>query len=164
MNRQIILSLGTNQGGKKGNLLRAIQSLDEILQVEKISSIYETSPVGDLDQDDFLNLCLSGQSGLLPLEFLHRSQGMEATLGRVKTSPKGPRLIDIDLIFFGEMVMNEEKLTLPHLSFRTRLFVLVPLLEIAPDAMDPVFGVPIRNYLRRSFSGQRVKNIGKLIV
>ena len=60
--------------------------------------------------------------------------------------------------------MNEKELTLPHLSFRTRLFVLVPLLEIAPDTVDPSSGVPIRNYLRHSFSGQRVKDIGKLIV
>ena len=96
MNRQVILSLGANQGGKKENLLRAIRSLAEILQIDKISSVYETSPVGDPVQDDFLNLCLSGRSDLLPLEFLHRSQVMEATLGRVRATPKGPRLIDID--------------------------------------------------------------------
>ena len=101
------------------------------------SRVYETEPVGDVDQGAFLNMAVAVETTLAPLEFLDRAQAIESRHGRVPTRRWGPRMIDIDIVLWNDMVMETERLTIPHPEFRKRAFVLVPLAEIAPDAVDP---------------------------
>lgn len=129
---EVYLSLGSNIGDKKEYLARAIDLLDEkeLIAVEKISKLYETSPVGEVVQDDFYNLALKVSTSYTPLELLRVIQEVEQKLDRVRTVHWGPRTIDIDILFYGDLIMEEAELTLPHKEVFHRLFVLVPLMEL----------------------------------
>jgi dihydropteroate synthase/2-amino-4-hydroxy-6-hydroxymethyldihydropteridine diphosphokinase len=134
---QIFLSIGTNLGERQENLQRAIDALGEVMAVESISPIYETAPWGKTDQPDFLNACLSGQTDLKPRELLDSCKEIERRLGRQPGSHWGPRLIDIDIVIYGDQIVDEEKLQLPHPQLGQRAFVLAPLADIAPDLVHP---------------------------
>lgn len=137
---QIFLSIGTNLGQRQENLQQAVDALGGVMAVEKISPIYETAPWGKTDQPDFLNACLAGPTDLQPLEFLHACKEIERQLGRQPGSHWGPRLIDIDIVFYGDQIVDEEKLQLPHPQLGLRAFVLAPLVDIAPDLIHPQDG------------------------
>lgn len=142
MGDTVYLSLGSNLGDSASLLTQALERLDRLpsTRVKRASRMYETEPVGELNQPAFLNIAAEIETGLGPLELLNAAQEIERDLGREKGPRWGPRLIDIDLILWGEMVMQEDELTLPHPRFRQRAFVLAPLSEIAPDARDPLTG------------------------
>lgn len=137
---QIFLSIGTNLGERQENLQQAVDVLGGVMAVEKISPIYETAPWGKTDQPDFLNACLSGPTNLQPLEFLHACKEIEHQLGRQPGTHWGPRLIDIDIVFYGDRIVDEEKLQLPHPQLGLRAFVLAPMADIAPDLIHPQNG------------------------
>jgi GTP cyclohydrolase-4 len=133
------LSLGSNMGDRQGNLERAIDLLSQRLKVNNVSSIYDTEPVGDINQPRFLNLVCQVNTRLAPEALLALAKGIESKLGR--TSKSGaPRPIDIDILFYGDQVMNMPGLAIPHPRLAERAFVLVPLAEIAPDFSHPVSG------------------------
>jgi 2-amino-4-hydroxy-6-hydroxymethyldihydropteridine diphosphokinase len=133
----IYLSLGSNLEDRRHNLESAIDFLRERMKIEKISSIYETEPVGVKNQPKFLNLCLMGTTRLQAPTFLAMAKGIEAKLGRVPID--SPRPIDIDIIFYGDQVINNPpQLVIPHPRMAERAFVLVPLAEIAPDVVHPL--------------------------
>ncbi|MGH2497260.1 MAG: GTP cyclohydrolase MptA [Ktedonobacteraceae bacterium] len=136
----IYLALGSNLGDRRGNLAAALQRLREVMEITIVSSVYETEPVGYVDQPRFLNLVLSGQTLLSPQELLQAVKQIEKTLGREATFRNGPRLIDIDIIFYDNLHIKQDDLTIPHPRMAERAFVLVPLAEIAPDRIDPVSG------------------------
>ncbi|HLZ80284.1 MAG TPA: GTP cyclohydrolase MptA, partial [Ktedonobacteraceae bacterium] len=136
----VYLSLGSNLGDRRGNLAAALQQLREIMEVSVISSIYETEPVGYLEQPRFLNIVCSGQTELSAREFLKRAKEIEVALGRQATFRNGPRPIDIDILFYDDQRIIQEDLTVPHPRLAERAFVLAPLAEIAPDKVDPVSG------------------------
>lgn len=139
----IYLGLGTNLGDRAANLQAAISRLAENLTVTAVSPIYETAPWGITDQPDFLNMCLSVETDLPPHELLALLKKLEQEIGRVPGERWGPRLIDIDLLFYTNQIIKTEKLTIPHPELPERAFVLRPLADIAADFVHPVLGETI---------------------
>jgi 2-amino-4-hydroxy-6-hydroxymethyldihydropteridine diphosphokinase len=149
------LGLGSNLGDRQANLDRALALLSERLRLVKISSIYDSEPVGDIEQPRFLNLVCEA-STFLPAEgLLTLAKGIEARMGR--TGPTGaPRIIDIDILFYGDQVIEKPELVIPHPRLHQRAFVLVPLVEIAPDLVHPVSGQTIKQLFKAAKEVQGV--------
>lgn len=139
----IYLGLGTNLGDRAANLQAAVVGLAENLRVTAISPIYETAPWGITDQPDFLNMCLTAETELPPHELLALLKKLEKEIGRVPGERWGPRLIDIDLLFYAHQIIETEKLNIPHPELPERAFVLHPLADIAPNFVHPVLGETI---------------------
>lgn len=133
--KKVYLSLGSNVGDTKKNLEQALNMLRTKLEITKISSFYETEPVGYKDQDWFLNIVVEALTTIEPYDLLALCQDVENEMKRVKTIRFGPRNIDVDILLYENFISNDEKLTLPHPRMRERAFVLVPLNEIAPSLM-----------------------------
>jgi 2-amino-4-hydroxy-6-hydroxymethyldihydropteridine diphosphokinase len=140
----VYLSLGTNIGQRRQNLEQAVAGLEEVLVITAVSPIYQTPPWGMTAQPDFFNLCLAGTTSLSPHDLLHFNQQLEKRLGREKTVRWGPRLIDIDILFYDDLILVDEELTIPHPQLGQRAFVLVPLADIAPDLVHPQTGQTVR--------------------
>lgn len=143
------LALGANLGDRRGNLAAALQRLRDVVDIEAVSSVYETEPVGYHEQPRFLNIACCGKTGLSAQELLHYTQAIEATLGRQPSFRNGPRPIDIDILLYDNLRVKEEELTIPHPRMAERAFVLVPLAEISPDTIDPVSGQTAQELLQR---------------
>jgi 2-amino-4-hydroxy-6-hydroxymethyldihydropteridine diphosphokinase len=139
----IYLGLGTNIGDRAANLQAAVTRLAENLSVTAVSPIYETAPWGITDQPDFLNMCLTATTDLLPHKLLALLKNLEKEIGRVPGERWGPRLIDIDLLFYANQIIETEKLKIPHPELPERAFVLRPLADIAPNFVHPVLGETI---------------------
>lgn len=130
---RIYLSLGSNMGDREANLEEAVNRLEEKVRVRKVSSLYETEPWGFTDQDRFLNIVLEGETDLVPPDLLDFTQSVEKAMKRVKTRVYGPRNIDVDILLYGDVEMDEDRLTIPHPKMKERAFVLIPLQEVAED-------------------------------
>ncbi len=132
---RIVLALGGNVGDKAASLRRALRAIagEPGIELSAVSRFYRTAPWGKTDQDWFVNACALGLTRLAPDALLARMKALELDLGRVSTERWGPRVIDIDLIAYGDVELKSERLTLPHPELFNRAFVLVPLAEIAPD-------------------------------
>lgn len=136
----LFLSLGSNLGNREENLNQAIQLIRQNISTNlSISNIYETEPWGNLNQAGFLNLILKIEnSSLFPHEVLEKIQKIEIELGRVRVEKWGERCIDIDIIYFNDLVLDDTQLVIPHPFVQERKFVLVPLADVAPDWVHPV--------------------------
>ena len=130
-------SLGSNQGDRIAVLREALDALhaSDGLRLTVVSSFYETAPWGVEDQASFLNVCAIGETNLSPQSVLNTTQAIENKMGRVKTIRWGPRLIDIDILYCGDHDFSNDDLTIPHKHMLDRVFVLMPLAEIAPDVV-----------------------------
>lgn len=141
--KPIYLALGANLGDRTSNLRRAIEALPPLVKVLAESPIYETPPWGLADQPKFLNMVIEGETRLPPLELLHFLKQLERDLGRLPSVRYGPRLIDIDILFYDSLILDTPELALPHPHLHERAFVLVPLADLAPDLVHPTLGKPV---------------------
>ncbi len=127
---KIILSLGSNIGDKKSNLETAINQINKFSTIKKISSIYESDPILLKDQDNFFNLVLEIDYKKTVIELLETTKDVERRMGRKKTVKYGPRIIDIDIVFFNNQIVNSKDLVIPHYDWSNRVFVVKPLCEL----------------------------------
>jgi 2-amino-4-hydroxy-6-hydroxymethyldihydropteridine diphosphokinase len=139
MREKVYLGLGSNMGDKAENIRRARESIADLAGVNltRSSSLYLTAPWGQTDQDDFINQVIEIETELEPLDLLHRLQEIEIKLGRQRYELWGPRIIDLDVLLYGREIITREELKVPHPYMMQRLFVLVPLIEIAPELEFP---------------------------
>lgn len=144
MRKTVYLSLGSNIGDREQNLRSAIERLAQLGDIKSISSFYETEPVEYTAQPWFLNAAVELETELMPKQLLARLLGIEQAMGRKRTIAKGPRVIDLDILFFGKSIVDTPGLTIPHPALHERRFVLEPLAEIAPDVRHPVFKRTVR--------------------
>jgi 2-amino-4-hydroxy-6-hydroxymethyldihydropteridine diphosphokinase len=152
------LSLGSNMGDRAKNLRAAIAALGKTgVQVVRTSSVYETEPVDYLDQAWFLNMAIEAETELGALELLHALRAIETQMGSKKLVAKGPRLIDMDILLYGEQVIDTPKLQVPHPRAHLRRFVLEPLAEIAPNVRHPVSGLSAAEMLARTADKSAVR-------
>lgn len=134
----VFVALGSNLGDRLENLGEARRQLQQIMDLQKVSSVYETDPWGYTEQPVFYNQVVQGSTALSAQELLKALKKIERDMGRVPTFKNGPRLIDLDLLFYADFVWQSGDLILPHPHLHERAFVLVPLAEIAPDLEHPV--------------------------
>jgi 2-amino-4-hydroxy-6-hydroxymethyldihydropteridine diphosphokinase len=135
----VYLGLGSNMGDRANNLRRAIDMLAQRVAMDGISAVYETKPVGDTEQPLFLNQVCRVYTILIPDNLLILVKGIEKRLGRTGRSG-APRPIDIDILFYDDLIYDSDQLTIPHPRVHERAFVLTPLAELAPDLKHPVLG------------------------
>ena len=159
---KVYLGLGTNLGEREENLRQAMELLEQGMILGQVSSVYETEPVGYKEQPLFLNLVCNGETELDPADFLDFAKGIEGKLGRKKSFRNAPRLIDIDILFYEDRVINAEDLIIPHPRICDRGFVLVPLAEIAPLFVHPVKNRTIRKLLSELIDSEQVRKWGNV--
>jgi len=152
------LSLGSNLGDRKANIHHAIQRLEDLGAVVACSSLYETEPVETSEKQAwFFNCAIVLETELPAAELLMRILAIEESLGRKRITAKGPRMIDIDILLFGDAVIDTGDFTIPHPGMHTRRFVLAPLAEIAPEARHPWLNRTARELLEALPAGQAVQ-------
>lgn len=140
MQHEVFIALGTNLGSRLENLRAAREHLRDVLAIEDESSVYETEPWGYAAQPAFLNQVVRGRARLSAPALLKALKAIEAHMGREETFRYGPRLIDLDLLFYDDLVLQTQELNVPHPQLHERNFVLVPLEEIAPEWEHPLSG------------------------
>ena len=145
----IYLALGSNLGDRARNLRRALSALAPKIEVEAVSRCYETEPAYVLDQPRFYNIACRAQTQLGPREVLSFLKGLEVDLGRAPGERYGPRLVDLDLLLYGDTVLETPELTVPHPRLHERAFVLVPLDDVGAEARHPVLGESMHDLRRR---------------
>ncbi len=143
MSFPVYLALGSNQGDRLENLRAAGSGLFPRAPVCRMSTVYETPPWGYLDQPAFLNMVVEVQTTLEPLALLDLLKSIETKMGRFKTILNGPRLIDLDILFFESQIIEDDRLSIPHPRLRGRGFVLRPMADLAPDFLHPQYNLPI---------------------
>ncbi|MEW6286696.1 MAG: 2-amino-4-hydroxy-6-hydroxymethyldihydropteridine diphosphokinase [Chloroflexota bacterium] len=147
MEHTVYLSLGSNLGDRAANLKQAIALLPPQMTVQAKSNLYETPPWGYTAQEAFLNQAVRAETYLEPEPLLKHLKRLETALGRTETFRYGPRLIDIDILFYDDLVLATPLLTIPHPHLHERGFVLIPLMDIAPDLIHPLTGKSVREML-----------------
>ncbi|NOX97791.1 MAG: 2-amino-4-hydroxy-6-hydroxymethyldihydropteridine diphosphokinase [Nitrospirae bacterium] len=153
---KVFLGLGSNLGDRKRNIQEAVRLLEEreVVKVVKVSSLCETEPEGVKDQPFFLNGVLEMETELSPRDVLDTLKAIERRLGRKKGRKWGPRIIDLDILLYGDLVIKEEGLEIPHPLLPERAFVLTPLVEIAPETVHPGLSKTI-SYLQKKLKNKK---------
>ena len=154
----VYLSLGSNLGDRARHLRQAIEALDAtpLLDVLRVSPVYETEPVGVKDQPDFYNLVVEVDCRISAHALHDRTKEIERMIGRSNSERWGPREIDIDIIYFGSLILEEQTLVVPHRERAARRFVLQPMADLAPSFLDPVLGYTAQELMDRCGDPARV--------
>ena len=160
----VYIGLGSNLGDRLGFLRRAHQALSHKINMRAVSPVYETQPVGLLDQPLFLNAVCVGDTSLSPQEILSVCLDIEQQLGRTRTLRNGPRTIDLDILFYDQIMSDNHALTLPHPRIHERAFVLAPLSDIAPDFIHPILGVSIQDLLEKCGGKEHLVHRGNEVI
>ncbi len=149
MDEKVFVGIGSNIGDSVKNCMTAIKmiSSDKRIDLKSISSFYATSPVSEIKQDDFINCAILVSWEGTPQELLKCLNDIETSMGRIRNVKNGPRIIDLDILIFGDRIINEPSLTIPHKEFHKRKFTLLPCLEIDPHLSIPTFEKPIDDFL-----------------
>ena len=156
------LGLGSNLGDRESHLRQALSLLGESVRITAVSSVYETEPWGYTEQPHFLNMACRIRTSLAPNELLALAQDVECRLGRVRTVRYGPRTIDVDILLYGDLVMDTPDLCIPHPGIPERAFVLAPLAEIADEVEHPVLKRTIGALLEGAPGRETVVRLGPL--
>ncbi len=164
MKRDVYIGLGSNMGFKRRNIETAIDNIENIPGVDlvKKSSLYETDPWGKTDQDKFLNQVIMIETALGADELLDYLLEIEIKMGRQRLEKWGPRVIDLDILLYGNQVIQTDRLRVPHPHMRERLFVLIPLQEIGTDLRFPEDGITIEEVLSRVLARDGNTDIRKI--
>jgi 2-amino-4-hydroxy-6-hydroxymethyldihydropteridine diphosphokinase len=157
--KTVYISLGSNVGEREQNLRDAIERLRKLGEVKAVSSIYETEPVEYTAQPWFLNAAVALETELMPRQLMSRLLGIEKEMGRRRTITKGPRVIDLDVIFFGHSVIETPEITVPHPAMHERRFVLEPMAEIAPEVRHPITKRTVREMRDALPAGAAVRRL-----
>ncbi|HAF60856.1 MAG TPA: 2-amino-4-hydroxy-6-hydroxymethyldihydropteridine diphosphokinase [Anaerolineaceae bacterium] len=148
MKHNIFLGIGTNLGDRLENLHKALQAIQRFADLKKVSSTYETEPWGYTEQPTFLNQVLAASTMRSPFEVLNSIKSIEGEIGRTPTFRYGPRIIDIDILFYDNILLEDARLILPHPHITERAFVMVPLDEIAPNYIHPALQLTIHELIK----------------
>ncbi len=159
------LGLGSNIGDRMAYLREAVDKLSstEQIRIDKISPVYQTEPIGYVAQEDFYNMVVEIVTNLSPMHLLEACMRIEREMGRAESVHKGPRIIDIDILLYGDMLVNEYRLQIPHPLFLDREFTLRPLYDIAPDLRVETAGISIREALDKVAGAKRVLKLEEKI-
>jgi len=157
----VYLGLGSNLGDRLKNIAAAISRIGSQVGIQRVSQIYETEPWGLKEQPKFLNQVLKGRTTLEPLVLLHSLKEVEIQIGRTPGARYGPRVIDIDILFYDKKIMNSTDLCIPHPHLAERAFVLIPLAEIAPRFKHPILGKSMRELANQVDSSGVILYTGK---
>ena len=149
MDHIVYLALGSNLGNRLSNLKNAVSNLPPQMEVKKKSLVYETPPWGHTDQPHFLNQVVMVHTYMEPEDLLGHIKRLETVLGREPTFENGPRVIDIDILFYGDKIVDEKNLKIPHPEFEKRKFAIVPLKEMLPEFLHPVTKKSIKEIYSR---------------
>ena len=156
--RTIYVSLGSNVGDRAANLERAIRALENAgVRVRRVSSLYQTEPMGFPAQHWFLNCVVEAETRLLPLQLLNALRRIEFRLGGRKLVARGPRRVDLDILLYGDATIRMHELEVPHPRMHARAFVLAPLAELAPSTSHPAWGKTARNLLALARGGRAAR-------
>lgn len=150
----IFIAIGSNMGDRLTNINQSLVTIEnhkDIMIMEE-SHIYETKPYGVLDQPDFLNMVIRIETSCTPLELLQRLKWIEQKIGRVQGERWGPRVVDLDILFYNQVILNYSDLIIPHVDLHNRDFVLVPMAEIEPEFVHPVFNKDIEKLLAEYYT------------
>jgi 2-amino-4-hydroxy-6-hydroxymethyldihydropteridine diphosphokinase len=134
----VCIGLGGNMGDREAALREALDRMQPLIRVEALSDIFETEPVGSVEQGWFLNMALRGTTGLDAFDLLAALQRVEDSMERRRLIDKGPRIIDLDILLYSSTILRTKELTVPHPALHRRAFVLAPLTQVAPDWLHPV--------------------------
>ena len=159
------IGIGSNLGTSGKNCVEAIEkiSTNDHIKIISKSSFYKTAPIGDIEQDWFINSVIRVDTKLNPKELLLTLLNIESEMGRIRKEKWGPRLIDLDLLFYDKLILNQEGITLPHPEIQKRNFVLVPLNEISENLTHPILKKTVKTLLQESSDDTEVKKLTRVI-
>lgn len=161
---EVVISLGSNQGDREKNLISAVKALSKISNIKKSSKIIQTAAWGKTDQADFLNQVLIADCDLEAEQFLREILAIEKAMGRVRTEKWGPRIIDIDILYYGNLIIDQEDLQIPHPLLQERLFVLEPLNEVYSTKTDPRYNLTVRELYNKLITGEKMNKVGAIVL